>query len=336
MLALAATSGFSLGYAFGLTGFDDKDPLDEPPAFAAWIFRIVVLILIVGISIYGGVARTGDTGQKIDQFLYAAFAYAVGVFLHREFNEFKINIDFIDRLLDGAVQTGGPSKKTVNEAMVHLATYFYGPYLSDIEIAHSLKKLRAFRNADSLSLLVRISHFKTNSTPPRRVLAQYGIETPSQLKTLFSALLKIGAENFIFQPEFIQRLRLVAGSAGLPENLFERLLHKYQPGPGQRRQYREAETESYQRTGNNSHNRGHVWETPVDETADKLALFGLTRSASKKELKQRYRKMAIKYHPDRNMGPEKSDEHRAKALEKMTELNTAYDWLKANWTPGQT
>jgi len=287
MLALAATSGFSLGYAFGLTGFDDKDPLDEPPSFGAWMFRIFMVILIVGISIYGGVARTGDITSKIDQFLFTIVAYAIGVFLHRELDEFRINIGIVDRLIDMTFTPAGNSKASANGAMAHLTTYFFSHYLSDVEIAHSLKKLRAFKHADSLSLLVHIAQFKTDTTPPRRLLAQYGIESTSQLKPIFSSLLKIAADNYIFAPEFIQRLRLVATSSGLTDHEFESLYRKYKPAQGQEGPFRQAEPESFQ----------------------------------------------SKYHPDRNMGSDKSEADRAKAAAKMTELNTAYDWLEDNWVP---
>jgi len=60
----------------------------------------------------------------------------------------------------------------------------------------------------------------------------------------------------------------------------------------------------------------------------KLKLFGLKASATLKELKNAYRKLAKKYHPDRNTGTKANEEM---ATKKMVELNLAYDWLVENW-----
>jgi DnaJ-class molecular chaperone len=57
-------------------------------------------------------------------------------------------------------------------------------------------------------------------------------------------------------------------------------------------------------------------ENPVDF----YSLLGLKRSASEVEIKQAYRKMAFRYHPDRNPGDKQ-------AAEKFTEVLQAYGIL---------
>ena len=53
---------------------------------------------------------------------------------------------------------------------------------------------------------------------------------------------------------------------------------------------------------------------------DYYDVLGVTKSAGKDELKKAYRKLAMKYHPDRNPDD-------AQAAEKFKELSEAYEIL---------
>lgn len=63
----------------------------------------------------------------------------------------------------------------------------------------------------------------------------------------------------------------------------------------------------------------------ADRAAQYYAVLGLDSNASADELKKAYRKLSMKYHPDkvRHLG----DEFRNVAEEKMKEINAAYDFL---------
>jgi DnaJ-class molecular chaperone len=56
-------------------------------------------------------------------------------------------------------------------------------------------------------------------------------------------------------------------------------------------------------------------------SADYYKTLGVKKNASKKELKKAYRKLALKYHPDKNI------KNKAKATKKFEELSTAYEVL---------
>ena len=58
----------------------------------------------------------------------------------------------------------------------------------------------------------------------------------------------------------------------------------------------------------------------ADQNRNFYKILGVKRSANEKEIKKAFKKMSLKYHPDKNKGDEK-------ALEKYQDISAAYDIL---------
>ena len=75
---------------------------------------------------------------------------------------------------------------------------------------------------------------------------------------------------------------------------------------------------------------------PTMEYKDYYKLLGVSKTASQDEIKQSYRKLALKYHPDKNQGNKESEERfkeigEAYEVLKDPEKRKKYDKLGVNW-----
>ncbi|NNE58249.1 MAG: DnaJ domain-containing protein [Hellea sp.] len=330
MLILAFILGFSLGYAFGLTGFDHHEIFDSAPGFPQWMFRVSCVVLIFILAMMGGLFQTGLITDNIDQSLGVILGYAAGVFCHHELNETEINFGIVDKFLGrfGLAEDPRHAGKNTDQTLIRLAAYFYRPFLSEMDISYSLKQLRRFRAWDSLDIQIVIAQSNANPITPNRLIERFGLKGSSKLKRIFSDLLQIGSDNAAGSPEMRKRLRMVATSAGLTEIQFDKIAGRFDIDPPWQRG--ENARQSRHQHANQQGQRQYEPHRPVqNQKSEKLAIFGLQASATFEELKSAFRKMAIKYHPDRNMTKDASTQQDAR--EKMTEINLAYDWLQANW-----
>ena len=57
---------------------------------------------------------------------------------------------------------------------------------------------------------------------------------------------------------------------------------------------------------------------------DYYDILGLSKSASESEIKSSYRKLAMKYHPDRNPGDKKAEDKFKEIVEAYTYLSDYY------------
>jgi len=83
-----------------------------------------------------------------------------------------------------------------------------------------------------------------------------------------------------------------------------------------------ARSRSSRRTYSNPHS--------LSERQKFLRALGLTEGATEKDIRTAYRKLAMKYHPDRVQADGGTEKDLETATEKMSVVNTAYDWLCDN------
>ena len=87
-----------------------------------------------------------------------------------------------------------------------------------------------------------------------------------------------------------------------------------------------------QRSTEAKYRAGYRGTTPAEEISEDkyYAILGLSPGADFSEIKSAYRKLSMKYHPDKvgHLG----DEFKKVAEEKMKEINNAYDYLERKFT----
>lgn len=85
-----------------------------------------------------------------------------------------------------------------------------------------------------------------------------------------------------------------------------------------------------QRAKQSSRSQAPPRRTVNAEKARHLATLGLGAGADQGDVKSAYRKLAKRYHPDRQQSTTQTQAQRDQAQARMQQLNEAYDWLQAN------
>jgi hypothetical protein len=142
-------------------------------------------------------------------------------------------------------------------------------------------------------------------------------------------------------PKYITRLIQLAGALGVSAEHAQRTMEafKFKPQPEPQQQ-----SYSYSQSSGSQQSSQHYQSTDNFQSQQKtqpppyrapptgrdmhLATLGLGATATSKEIKATYRKLAKKYHPDILKSKTLSDAEMAHAAKRMQEINDAYDYLE--------
>jgi DnaJ like chaperone protein len=149
--------------------------------------------------------------------------------------------------------------------------------------------------------------------PIDQVCAQIKVNTDYNTRYhMVDFLFGIGAADGEFNQSEINMLRLIAQYLGISHSdytsIFERHVGHEDAG------YSNYSNDSGRSSTSSSYNK------------DPYRVLGIDSSATDDEVRKAYRKMAMKYHPDRVAGM--SEEMQRNAAEQMKEINQAYEVIK--------
>lgn len=258
-------------------------------------------------------------GAIINEIL--GFAYRAG--------ESKITFNQLSDAFKKAFASPQPAATfTKAEAVIGLANRFLSPRPSLKHYKHTL--LRRRHSSGQLSSLLGGAQIFFS---PRALAESF---SRSDLKKIYQDVVTLAVAVNCLDDNTMQRVFVSASQAGLRIDEFMTILDLYNIGDiWDGLTPEEAARGAFNARKNHSGSRqrrhaGSHFQTSSsgNERTRKLSIFGLTAVANLKDLKKAYRKMAIKYHPDRNTGSKDAEKT---ATEKMAELNIAYDWLIENW-----
>lgn len=150
-----------------------------------------------------------------------------------------------------------------------------------------------------------------NDIPIDQVCMQIKVNTDYNTRYhMVDFLFGLGGADGAFQTTEINMLRLIAQYLGISTSDYTSIFERHV---------------GYNDT-NYSNSNGSHGSTRSSYSKDPYRVLGIDSSATDDEVKKAYRKMAMKYHPDRVAGM--SEELQRNAAEQMKEINEAYEIIK--------
>jgi len=147
----------------------------------------------------------------------------------------------------------------------------------------------------------------------------------------FEQIVKVGVASGHIDPRYIDRLKMLARALGIEDSKAQNILDT-NGFTAYRQQFENAQSQQQYRSSysdkSGQQNYRHRATEPLNETEKHLAVLGLKKGASRKQIKSAYRKMAKKYHPDLLKSKNLNEAQMADAAKTMLEINAAYEWLE--------
>jgi DnaJ like chaperone protein len=222
----------------------------------------------------------------------------------------------------------GPSTENISDGTTHRGPYQNTGTQADINVAlmiliaaimkadgqvkkSELNYVKAFllqnygeeRGKQMLKVLQKMVQ---QDIPIDQVCAQIKVNTNYNTRYhMVDFLFGLGGADGTFDTAELNMLRLIAQYLGISHGDYTSIYERHVGG-------------SY--SGNAHHS-----SFSTHQSKDPYKVLGITKDASDEEVKKAYRKMAMKYHPDRVAGM--SEEMQRNAAEQMKEINEAYEQI---------
>ncbi len=169
--------------------------------------------------------------------------------------------------------------------------------------------LKNYGEARGKEILQVLKQMVEQDIPVDQVCAQIKVNTDYSTRYhMVDFLFGIGGADGVFSQSELGLLRLIAQYLGISQGDYVSI-HERHVGSGYSRSYSGTQPPKHSAS-----------------LKDPYKVLGITSDATDDEVKRAYRRMAMKYHPDRVAGM--SEELQRNAAEQMKEINSAYEAIK--------
>ncbi len=316
----------------GLTAFAEISRLfgvDD----VSWLragFRMIMMAAIVSLAVWGGWGQNWNADASVSNNMILGSCVVIGLFAREPAANIESDIG-LHRILDPVINLFQPKNyqfhsNTINaeiDSFVMCVAYFFGARrglnLESLLFHHPITQKY------SPEKIVRlIERQKDEAITANRILGHLARSHKRRFSRTVSNIVYFAATTGLASSNFIHRLFIITSAQGMRQEELNDALNRFGV---------QLEFDSYEPEYFRAEFKAEQHYTPQSaampsERERYLAIFGLTSDASPDEIKAAYRQMAVKYHPDRNVG--KSEQEQAVAAEKMKTVNVAFDWLQAN------
>ena len=253
------------------------------------------------------------------------------VFTKRRSIAFELNA-YLKRMATNKPRSGKARTRSAKQAAAHGAIY----YETAIRLGALIAAAEGHPPPQALVALKRVFNLSEDIFPntdtlfedaldhPRKMskiiepfLAEYGLKSSSS-ETLIFGMSSVAMSNGAISERALGLIRMTGDALGLLPGATSRLLMSAGYFGGRGRSNRQQSQSSYRQ----------AQSSPSAERLKHLHTLGLDTHADQAKIKNAWRRLAKRYHPDRLASQNLSTDELEQAEDLMQAINEAYDWLK--------
>ncbi len=317
-----------VGLALGLTFFGEISRLFgvDDVAWPTAIFRMIMVVLIVSLAVKGGWGHSWAADESLTQNLTTGFFVIIGLVAREPASHVEYDLGLsrlIDRIILSRHSKTHPRQSFVVNAdmdsFVCLVAAFFGGRRG-LDLADVLSRHPHTRKLSPATIDQLLIKQRRERLTPSQILGYLAATRPRSFAGLVGEMVYFCAVTGLADQNVLHRLFVVARGEGMTQTEFNAALARH----GLQMAFNSKSTD-HARSQSHAEPR---YEVSTSERETNLATLGLKTGASAKEIKRAYRRMAVIYHPDRNL--HKPAHQQRQAEDKMKAINQAFDWLEAN------